>query len=156
MSELSALNTSVLFTNWTNEDFSYPWGGTMFHFPARSSEWIAVGDKEHNAGLARHFTKHLVDRELNARNVPTDHFTRKQFEDNCMLSVEETQEVPVLEVEIHVDTGLVKAVTVVGHEDVVKGIKTTTKAKQVVGKVVVPKKVEKATKATAPTDTFEE
>jgi hypothetical protein len=130
MSELSSLNTSVLFTNWTKEDFTHSWGGRPFTFKARSSEWISVGDKEHNEGLARHFAKHLTDRELNKRGVPTDHFTRHEFEKNCFTPTEETADVPVLEVEIHKETGLVQAVVEVGREDVVKGTKTPAKVKK--------------------------
>ena len=80
MSELSQLNTAVLFTNWTQEDFVCKWGGNPFTFKARTSEWISVGTREHNLGLAKHFAKHLTDRELNRQNVPTDHFTREEFE----------------------------------------------------------------------------
>lgn len=130
MSELSQLNTAVLFTNWTQEDFTCKWGGNPFLFKARTSEWISVGTYEHNLGLAKHFAKHLTDRELNNQNVPTDHFTREEYEKNCFIDLEHTADVPVLEVEIHADTGLVKAVKKTG----VKNPKTgdVKKVKEVV------------------------
>ncbi len=127
MNELSSLNTAVLFTNWTNEDFVGMWGGQKFLFKARSSESIGVGDLPHNEGLARHFAKHLTDRELNKRGVPTDHHTRQEFERNCFISTADTQPIPTLDVEIHPDTGLVKAVTRTGSEDPKTGKKTKTK-----------------------------
>lgn len=137
---LSQLNTAVLFTNWTQEDFTYMWGGNPFTFKKRSSEWISVGTHEHNLGIAKHFAKHLTDRELNKRGVPTDHHTREEFETNCFISLEETKSVPVLEVEIHADTGLVKAVKRVGKEDV-----RTGKKEKVEEVVVVEEKVEEKT-----------
>lgn len=122
MSELSQFNNAVLFTNWTQEDFTHSWGGVPHTFRARTSEWISVGDREHNEGLAKFFAKHLTDRELNRRNIPTDHFKRGEFETNCFAPLEETHDVPVLKVEIHKDTGLVAAVTEVAREDVVNGV----------------------------------
>lgn len=136
MSELSQLNNAVLFTNWTNEDFEHAWNGKPFYFKARTSEWISIGDKEHNEGLARFFAKHLVDRELNKKNVPTDHFTRADFEKNCFLDLKSTQPVPVYEVEIHKETGLVAKVTEIGREDVKTGKITKTEvAEEVVEEV---------------------
>lgn len=130
MSQLNSLNTSVLFTNWTNEDFTWKWDGQPYTFKARSTETINAGTREHNEGLARHFAKHLTDRELNKRGIPTDHFTREEFERNCFLDKSETQDVPILEVEIHQETGLVKTITEIGREDVVKKTKTKAKPKK--------------------------
>lgn len=136
MSQLNSLNTSVLFTNWTNEDFTWKWDGQPFTFKARSTETINAGTREHNEGLAQHFAKHLTDRELNKRGIPTDHFTREEFLRNCFLDKSETKDVPVLEVELHPETGLVKTITEVGREDVVKKTKTASKPRK--HAVVVP------------------
>ncbi len=169
MSELSQLNTAVLFTNWTNEDFAHTWGGQLFTFPKRSSEWISVGTREHNQGLAQFFTKHLTDRELNKANVPTDHFSRSEFESNCFLTLEETHAVPVMKVEIHAETGLVKSVIKVGTANPRTGETTKVDAPVVIEEPVVEKTPEplgavveaakkpvKKEKAADTKDTFEE
>jgi len=156
MSELSQLNTAVLFTNWTQEDFICKWGGNPFTFKARTSEWISVGTHDHNLGLAKHFAKHLTDRELNKQNVPTDNFSREEFEKNCFIDLENTNDVPVLEVEIHTDTGLVKAVKKTGvknpktgevkkvKEVVIEEVKVEEVVPEPLGKVEeAPKKVKK-------------
>lgn len=138
MSELSSLNTSVLFTNWTKEDFVCSWGGKPYTFRAGSSEQIGVGDYEHNLGLAKHFAKHLVDRELNKRNVPTDHFSRAEFEQNCFVEYSAVSDVPAHEVTVDKESGLVKTVEEIGREDVKTG-KVTKKSKK---KVEVEEEVE--------------
>jgi hypothetical protein len=144
--ELSSLNTAVLFTNWTAEDFSCNWGGKKYTFPSRQSLSINAGDHTHNTGLAKHFAKHLTDRELNKRGVPTDHHTRKQFEENCFIELSIEATVPVLEVEIHAETGIVKAVTEIGREEVATGKKTKGAKKKV--EIIEEKEVAEVPKAT--------
>ena len=48
---------TVLFTNWTDEDFSYTYGGESFGFKAGSSIYL-------QDYLAEFFAKHLANREL--------------------------------------------------------------------------------------------
>lgn len=132
MNKLSKLNTSVLFTNWTDEDFVCNWNGEPYVFPAKFSEEISVGTQEHNLGLAKHFAKHLVDRELNKRGVPTDHFSRTQLEDQCFLDVEEVTSIPTYNVEMHKESGLVAKVEITGREEIKKGKGKGKAAKKVV------------------------
>jgi hypothetical protein len=48
---------TVLFTNWTNEDFDHTYGGESFSFKAGSSVYL-------QDFLAEFFAKHLANREL--------------------------------------------------------------------------------------------
>jgi hypothetical protein len=50
--------SSILFTNWSNEDFSHTWNNEVFTFPVGSPP-IYLQDY-----LAKHFAKHLANREL--------------------------------------------------------------------------------------------
>lgn len=50
-----------VFSNWTSEDFTGQWGGVATTIKAGET-------KEFPMYLAYHFTKHLVDRELNKAN----------------------------------------------------------------------------------------
>lgn len=81
----------VLFTNWSNEDYTWKFAGEPFTFPARSSTMITLGSQEHNLGLANLFAKHLVDREMDKLKLPTNHQDRHLFLDKCFL------ELPVIE-----------------------------------------------------------
>lgn len=64
---------AVNFYNFSNEDFSYTWDGEVFDFPA--GERVMLQEY-----LARHFAKHLVDRELNNAKLATNHFSRRELE----------------------------------------------------------------------------
>lgn len=64
---------AVNFYNFSNEDFSYTWDGEVFDFPA--GERVMLQEY-----LARHFAKHLVDRELNNAKLDTNHFSRRELE----------------------------------------------------------------------------
>lgn len=55
-----------LFTNWTNEDFTWTWNNQSYTFKANSS--VELED----AGVANHFAKHLAQRELLKDNLPAD------------------------------------------------------------------------------------
>lgn len=77
-------NTAVLFHNWSDEDFDYTWDSNRFSFPAGSSMYL-------EAYLAHHFTKHLVDREMNKAGIPTDHHTRGEYEAKCLGNVIESK-----------------------------------------------------------------
>lgn len=69
------------FKNFTNEDFTWKWDGIPFTFPAHS-EMFLESDK------ADHFAKHLVDRELNRLNLPTNDQSRAGLEAQCFPTVE--------------------------------------------------------------------
>ena len=67
---------AVLFTNWTNEDFEWAYGGVLYAFKAGQSIYL-------QDYLAEHFTKHLVDRELNKDKLPTNSHLRAEYEAKC-------------------------------------------------------------------------
>lgn len=48
---------AVSFTNWTNEKFVCSWDGNAFTFEPGEQKWF-------EEGVARHFAKHLANREL--------------------------------------------------------------------------------------------
>ena len=48
---------AVMFTNWTSETFVGMWDGNSFTFEPGESKWF-------EEGIARHFAKHLANREL--------------------------------------------------------------------------------------------
>jgi hypothetical protein len=61
------------FFNWSDEDFTYSWGGKPYTFPAGSvTEDVAKsvhGNLLLEEGIARHFAKHLADRELQKAGI---------------------------------------------------------------------------------------
>ena len=70
---------SVLFYNWTEEDFTWSWDSVPFEFKA--------GDKLYVQDyLAEHFAKHLVDRELLKQGLRTDHFSRQELINKCIVN----------------------------------------------------------------------
>lgn len=85
---------AIKFRNFSNEDFSWKFDGVLYTFPAGQETYLEE-DKAH------HFAKHLVDREINKKNVemnlhktpneiPTNNLKeRKVFEDQCFPSNEE-------------------------------------------------------------------
>ena len=56
---------AITFKNWTDTDFTWSFDGVPHTFPA-GSEMLLESHKAH------HFAKHLTDRELNKRNIPTN------------------------------------------------------------------------------------
>lgn len=94
MSEINVYDNSrkFLFSNWTNEDFVGKWGGV--------ETIVKVGEtKEFEMSLAYHFTKHLVDRELQKQGkshlagVPEE---RKPLEDKTLAELLVGQDSPAL------------------------------------------------------------
>lgn len=49
---------AILFTNYTDEDFSHTWDSVEYKFPAKQAMML-------EEGLAYHFARHLAIRELN-------------------------------------------------------------------------------------------
>lgn len=48
----------LTFVNWTSKQFNYPWDGKVYSFaPGQSNTF--------EAGIARHFAKHLAKQEIN-------------------------------------------------------------------------------------------
>lgn len=56
---------AIKFKNWTNEEFKWKWNGVEHVFPVGMEIYM-------EADKAYHFAKHLVDRELNKLNIPTN------------------------------------------------------------------------------------
>lgn len=66
------MGKAVKFINWTNEDFTWKWGGEPTTIKANESIWM-------QDWKADHFAKHLADRELSKAGLPTDHFTKAEI-----------------------------------------------------------------------------
>lgn len=64
--------TNVLFTNWTNEDFTYTWDKEPYIFKAGASQYLP-------AYLAEHFASHLTDREMVRKDTNLSEKDKKQF-----------------------------------------------------------------------------
>lgn len=62
----------VKFTNWTTEDFTWTWAKVPYTFEAGKS--YTIFDY-----LARHFAKHLAERELNQQNKESYFNPEKQI-----------------------------------------------------------------------------
>lgn len=61
-----------LFRNFSDEDFTHAWNSIPQFFPAKSEIYM-------EDGLADHFAKHLVDREMQKDKLPDG--TRKTVDD---------------------------------------------------------------------------
>lgn len=58
------MQKAVLFTNYSDEDFSHTWDRVRYDFPAGESKML-------EGSLAAHFAKHLAVRELNKKDKNT-------------------------------------------------------------------------------------
>jgi len=76
--------TSVIFTNWTKEDFSWTWNSVPYTF--RAGQSIYIEDY-----LANHFAKHLVDRELIRAGKQVNDHSRQSLIDKCISAEEQKQ-----------------------------------------------------------------
>jgi len=61
---------AIQFTNFSTEDFTWKWDGIPYTFPAGSTMFL-------EDYKAEHFAQHLVDRELNRKNVPTNNMMER-------------------------------------------------------------------------------
>ena len=61
--ENKKVSVAILFTNYTERDFSWSWDGVRYDFPAKA-------DRMMEDYLANHFAKHLAIRELNRKGLP--------------------------------------------------------------------------------------
>lgn len=71
------MNQAILFTNYTDRDFTWTWDSEEYLFKAHQSVMLP-------AHLANHFTKHLVDREMQLKGLTVNHFSRKDFVKKCL------------------------------------------------------------------------
>lgn len=76
--------TPVLFVNWSDESFTGVWDKIETTIDAGESLWTPFW-------LAEHFAKHLVDREMNKKKIPTDHFTRETYVSKCIGNKKELE-----------------------------------------------------------------
>lgn len=78
---------SLLFTNWTAKDFTHAWANVPYTFKAGQAMYM-------EDWKAKHFAKHLVNRELNEQGIATNHFSRAALEEKC-ISDPSVEDVPV-------------------------------------------------------------
>src|SRR5258708_39392894 len=67
----------VMFHNFSNQPFSWMWDKVQYDFDP--GQTVHMEDWK-----AEHFTKHLVDREMNRLGVKTDDFGRRKLEKKCI------------------------------------------------------------------------
>lgn len=73
------MSKSVLFKNWSSEDFSWTWDGVSYEFQAGQTMYL-------QDYLAEHFAKHLADREMIRAGLELNYRTRPErqgFIDKC-------------------------------------------------------------------------
>lgn len=107
---------AVNFYNFSDEDFSYTWDRDVFDFPA--GETVKLQEY-----LAKHFAKHLVDRELNKAKLATNHFSRESLIAKALPGYGE-EEKPVTKSEAKIVAELLNA------EPEVKEVKAKRKKKE--------------------------
>ena len=73
---------AVMFINWSDEDFSWKFGGVLY--TCSQGERVMLQDY-----LAEHFAKHLVNREMDKLDIPIDHPRRSELLKRC-FNPEET------------------------------------------------------------------
>ena len=72
----------VIFRNWTKKDFTHIWNGVPYSFKVGEEMYLELP-------LAEHFACHLIDRELNDKKLPTNHFSRQELIDKCLVTPDE-------------------------------------------------------------------
>ena len=94
----------IIFTNFSDTDFDGRWNEAINH-----KVWRLQSGKSYYLPfyLAEHFAKHLVDRELTRKALPTNHFSRQELLDRCVtvpdnadIGMVKMKEVPVREVKL--------------------------------------------------------
>jgi len=81
------MEKAVLFTNYTNKDFTWTWGNVPYTFKAGQSVYM-------EDWKANHFAKHLIDRELQEQGRQVDDSKRKELLAKCFgeeIKVPETK-----------------------------------------------------------------
>lgn len=68
---------AIKFKNWTSEDFTWSFDKVPYTFKAGDSMYL-------EDFKAKHFAKHLADREMNRLKIPTDRkVDRDELERQC-------------------------------------------------------------------------
>jgi len=70
---------AVQFVNWTNEAFTHTWGKVAYTFEPGKIYML-------EAYLAKHFAKHLADRECNNKEIRTMGPEKDEFMRKCIAS----------------------------------------------------------------------
>jgi hypothetical protein len=85
--------SAIKFKNFSQEDFTCKYDGMAYTFKAGQEMYI-------EDFKAEHFAKHLVDREMNRTNTPTNLMTpRKALEAQCFPSEEVVSEEVAIDIE---------------------------------------------------------
>lgn len=84
---------AILFTNWTDEDFSWKYAGITHKFEAGSSVYLP--DYK-----ANHFAKHLVNRELIKSGKRVSDPTREELIAKCISGKGDEQSEEEVEIEV--------------------------------------------------------
>ena len=85
--------TATKFQNFTDQDFTWSFDSIPYTFKA--GETIYLEDFK-----AKHFAKHLVDRELNRLNIPTNNMTKRaELESKCFPTAETVSVEKALDIE---------------------------------------------------------
>lgn len=61
---------AIQFHNFSDADFTWKWDGIAYTFPAKSTMFL-------ENYKAEHFAQHLVDRELNKKDIPTNNMVER-------------------------------------------------------------------------------
>lgn len=71
------MEKSTLFTNWTKKAFTWNWNGDPWTFEPGKGKWM-------NNHLARHFAKHLANREITNEGKPINNPIWKEYFNKCL------------------------------------------------------------------------
>jgi len=84
---------AIKFKNYTDKDFTWTYDSVPFTFKAGTETYL-------EDYKARHFAKHLIDRELNEEGVATNRTSRRlELETLCLPKDEEITPVEALQIE---------------------------------------------------------
>ena len=78
---------AILFKNYTEEDFTWAWGGDEYTFKAGQVTYL-------EDWKAKHFAKHLINRELHKMGRQVNDFMRESLLKKCLgeETADETEE----------------------------------------------------------------
>ena len=91
------MNQTIVFYNWTDEDFTWKWNNEPFFFKAKTETPFFNIPSKLQVSLRSHFAKHLVDRELTKMNKMMEDPLRAEMEARCNGKVEVAEEEGVKE-----------------------------------------------------------
>lgn len=92
---------AILFKNFSNEDFTWKFDGIAYTFKAGQEMYM-------EEPKAKHFAKHLVDRELNTRGIPTNNMS--EVAKLAVLALPSLSETVTVEEAIDIETKKTKKV----------------------------------------------